>query len=87
MRKSHKVKKSYVQIGSENSPKTGFGRVKTALTVAPGRLRGHKVQMGKGNSFDFFILFSILYRLFTDFFGFFRDFRAGQIDVSRVFAK
>jgi len=33
------------------------------------------------------ILFSILHRLFTVFFGFFRDFRARQIDVSRVFAK
>jgi len=43
--------------------------------------------MGKGNTFDFFILFSILYRLFTDFFGFFRDFCAGEIDVSRIFAK
>ena len=81
------MRMTYVQIGSENGPKKRFWQVKTALAVAPGRLRGRNVKMGKGNSFDFFILFSILYRLFTDFFGFFRDFCAGEIDVSRVFAK
>jgi hypothetical protein len=78
---------TYVRNGSENGSKRGFWTVKTALPVSPGRLRGQKVKMGKGNSFDFFILFSVLHRLFTDFFGFFRDFCAREIDVSRVFAK
>ena len=70
--------------------KNGFGGFlggEAALAVAPGRLRGQKVKMGNGNSFDFLILFSILHRLFTGFFGFFRVFCAGEIDVSRVFAK
>ena len=73
--------------GSENGPKKRFWGVKSALAVAPRGLRGQNVKMGKGNSFDFLILFSVLHRLFTDFFGFFRDFRAGEIDVSRIFAK
>ena len=78
---------TYVRNGSENGSKRGFWRVKSALAVSPGRFEGANVKMGKANSFDFLILFSILHRLFTDFFGFFRDFFAGEIDVSRVFAK
>ena len=78
---------TYVRNGSENGLKRGFCGVKTALAVSPGRLRGQKVKLGNGNSFDFLILFSILHRLFTDFFGFFRDFCALEIDVSRIFAK
>ena len=61
------------------APKEGFWVFfggEAALAVAPGGLRGQNVKMGKGNTFDFFILFSVLHRLFTGFFGFFRDFRA-----------
>jgi hypothetical protein len=78
---------TYVRKGAENGLKRRFWPVKTVLAVAPGGLRGQNVKMGKGNTFDFLILFSVLYRLFTDFFGFFRDFCAGEIDVSRIFAK
>jgi hypothetical protein len=81
------MRMTYVRKGAENGPKRRFWGVKTALAVAPGGLRGRNVKMGNGNTFDFLILFSILHRLFTDFFGFFRDFCAGKIDVSRVFAK
>ena len=81
------MRMTYVRKGAENGPKKRFWGVKSALAVSPGRLRDQKVKMGKGNTFDFLILFSILHRLFTDFFGFFRDFCAREIDVSRVFAK